>query len=390
MVGKAVISTQTNCALFEFLRSAGVPVAFVGGVSESFADHERAFVAKRCSMVPLEWVSRRLAFGSFLKRNPNVKEGLKHKKGLSNSLNVFLGTRLSSVKLEHFFKDDANHDPFWSEESIISAELVIGGLLIEQKHVQQMLCITRLVFELLERVWQMQDHVLVDMKIEFGVYERNLLVADVIDNDSWRLWPKGEKSQMLDKQLYRDLTSVSDTALKSVKESFEIVAKRTQNLFAKVVQLKSHVAIVLGSNKDLVFVDKIKSALQDKYGVSDVTICVTSAHKSTQKTLEVVQSICGDVSFKAIIAVAGLSNGLGPVCAANCVLPVINCPPNGDSLQMDVWSSLRMPSGMGCSTVLGAENAALAAALIVANDNAWVWSRVRTEQTLTCVRLILS
>ena len=52
-----------------------------------------------------------------------------------------------------------------------------------------MLTVTQLVFELLERAWQTLDHSLIDMKIEFGVTAANeIVVADVIDNDSWRLW----------------------------------------------------------------------------------------------------------------------------------------------------------------------------------------------------------
>lgn len=81
------------------------------------------------------------------------------------------------------------------------------------------------------------------------------------------------------------------------------------------------------------------------------------------------------------IAVAGRSNGLGPVLSANTTVPVINCPPvRSDNVNQDIWSSLNIPSGLGCTTVVYPEAAALAAAQIHAIHDHLIWSRLRVKR----------
>lgn len=106
--GKSTISNQTNAKVFDLLNKAGVRTAF-----EKLAS-ENAFLARKCEMVPIEWVTRRVATGSFLKRNPGVPEGY----------------RFSPPRQETFFKDDANDDPQWSEDQIIAKKMVVNKLLI--------------------------------------------------------------------------------------------------------------------------------------------------------------------------------------------------------------------------------------------------------------------
>ncbi|KAI7694310.1 hypothetical protein SSS_03304 [Sarcoptes scabiei] len=343
-------------------------------------------------MIPIEWVSRRIATGSFLKRHPNVAEGY----------------RFSPLKLETFFKDDANHDPFWSEETLIGSKMNVGGMLITADHVKEMFQITTLVFEVLERAWQTMNHSLIDMKIEFGVCEENgikkIVVADIIDNDSWRLWPNGEKRLMLDKQVYRNMdnSKIDADALNLVKTNFEIVAERTEKLFSSLIPsevgstrtgiVPPTVAIVVGSPSDRDFALKIRNTLSSKYRIDLVDVHVASAHKSTEKTLKVVAEIQQWPSCKVVVAIAGMSNGLGPVLAANLSIPVISCPPTTDvsTLQSDIWSSLRIPSGMSTATVIGADNAALMCAHIIGTSNVFTWATIRTHQTMQAIRLLHS
>jgi len=106
-----------------------------------------------------------------------------------------------------------------------------------------MLAEGRRVFETLERAWAAQDVTLVDMKIEFGRLQAtgdrrqatndetrpqtSIIVADMIDNDSWRIWPGGEKSRMLDKQIYRNMQQVDDEGLEQIRQLYETVAEMT-------------------------------------------------------------------------------------------------------------------------------------------------------------------
>jgi len=353
LAGKAEISTATTCKVFELLNTVGVKTHFIRRASET------SFVAKKCEMVPIEWVTRRVATGSFLKRNPGVKEGY----------------RFTPPKQETFFKDDANHDPQWSEEQLISNELKVGGLTIGRDEVDFMTRTTLVVFEVLERAWASIDCALIDMKIEFGAYEGELMVADVIDSDSWRLWPSGDKRLMKDKQVYRDLKAVTQEALEQVKANFRWIAERLDLLLPAP---KALAVILMGSPSDEEHCKKIAKTCRE-LGVP-CQMRVTSAHKGTEETLAVLHQYEGSGVPTVFIAVAGRSNGLGPVLSGNTAYPVINCPPvKPENMMKDVWSSLDMPSGLGCTTVLYPEAAGVAAAQILGLNDHVIWSRLRVR-----------
>ncbi|KAG5897060.1 hypothetical protein JTB14_025876 [Gonioctena quinquepunctata] len=355
LAGKSVISNKTTCKVFEILNEVGIKTSFVKIAAEN------AFLSKKCEMIPIEWVTRRLATGSFLKRHPGVKEGY----------------RFYPPKHETFFKDDANHDPQWSEEQIISAEFKVNGVVIGKHEVDIMTKTSIVVFEVLEKVWQTKGCALIDMKIEFGVDNTGeILVADVIDSDSWRLWPSGDKRLMVDKQVYRNLTTVTDKDLDVVKRNFEWVADQLDHL---IPQNEHLVVIVMGSTADKEHCNKIRKYCEE-LGLK-TEIRVSSAHKTTGYTLDVISYYEGLNVPIVFIAVAGRSNGLGPVISGNTDFPVINCPPGSkDDLSRDIWSSLNVPSGLGCGTVVYPETAALLAAQMISLNDYIIWSKLRLKR----------
>lgn len=358
--GKAEIANDTTCHVFNYLKAIGLNTHFVAKVSET------EFVARRCAMIPLEWVARRVATGSFLKRNPGVPEGY----------------WFDPAKIEIFYKDDENNDPQWSEEQVIARGITASGVTIKRPEVDLMKRVTLLIFEALEKAWDLHQCALIDMKVEFGVTaEGELVLADVIDNDSWRVWPAGDKRLQLDKQFYRDLDAVTDDALCKLKENYAKVAQITKTFTTPV---KGRVVILMGSKADNAYATTIQDACT-KLGVPAIKR-VSSAHKTTDVALDVIAQYKSDRMPTVFIAVAGRSNGLGPVTAGNTTFPVINAPPLSDNWSaQDIWSSLRMPSGLGCVTVIGADEAALAAAKMLSLVDHMIFGRLLVQQILNFV-----
>lgn len=205
--GKGELSGRTAANVFTMLSGAGVPTHFVS------APCPNTMIARCCAMIPLEVVTRRRATGSYLKRHPDVPEG----------------ERFEPLLVEFFVKDDARHDPQMREGEIIAQGMAT------REEIAEMTEQARRVFGLLEGAWAAQDVALIDLKIEFGRDEHGrLLVADMIDNDSWRIWPGGDQNRMLDKQVYRNMPQVTDDDLQTIKQKYVQVAELTERFRGNV------------------------------------------------------------------------------------------------------------------------------------------------------------
>ena len=143
--------------------------------------------------------------------------------------------------------------------------------------------------------------------------------------------------------------------------------------------MRMKVTLLLGSKSDTEHADKIAAVLSEFDVPSEVV--VASAHKVPEKVIEVIEGLNADPQPQVVITVVGMSNGLGGVAAGSCIHPVVNCPPaqSLEEYQVDLNSSLRMPSEVPVMTVLHPKNAALAAVKILAEGNEDLKQKVKNR-----------
>lgn len=139
----------------------------------------------------------------------------------------------------------------------------------------------------------------------------------------------------------------------------------------------SKVVILMGSKADLGWADQIANALKN-FGIESVEH-VASAHKVPLKCYNLIKEY--EKENVVFITIAGMSNALSGFSDAQTYCPVIACPPYSDKFAgADLYSSIRMPSGVAPLTVLSPENAALAAAKIIGLANPDVRQKVADFQ----------
>ena len=237
--GKGRIAAKTTGRVFRLLNLTGLPTHYLSGGED---DDDNEMLVRRCTMIPLEVVVRGVAAGSLVKRKPGIARG----------------SVLVPRMVEFFLKDDANHDPLIEPDDI-----VYRGIATPQE-IGMMSEVARITFEILAHAWRRRETLLVDLKIEFGRLiggegRGNLVIADVIDNDSWRVWPQGREELMLDKQAYRNLETVTPADLERVRENYETVAE----LVGSFPSLRPGMAaLVADGPQSLALLDPVAQALQ--------------------------------------------------------------------------------------------------------------------------------
>ena len=156
-------------------------------------------LVKKCTMFPLEFVTRNVVAGHFASRY-----------GLDE------GKRLPEPVEETFYKSDELDDPFINE----SATIALG--IATHSELEKMWDICREVNGLLTPLFEKAGMQLVDFKLEFGrLSNGKIILADEFSPDNCRLWDI-KTDQHMDKDVYRrklaDLTQTYDQVLARLED----------------------------------------------------------------------------------------------------------------------------------------------------------------------------
>lgn len=143
--------------------------------------------------------------------------------------------------------------------------------------------------------------------------------------------------------------------------------------------MKSKTVLLMGSERDLDFCREIAKHLK-ALGL-DYEFRVASAHKNPEKVLGILREY--EKERIVYVTVAGRSNALSAFVDANTAHPVIACPPYSEKFSgADIYSTLRVPSGIGTVITIEPEGAAIAAAKIFAVDDKALEKRIREYQQM--------
>lgn len=186
---KGMINNKFNHFIMQKLEQAGISTQ----IERLLSDTES--LVKKLTMIPVECVIRNRAAGSLVKR-----------------LGIEEGTLLEPPIFDLFLKNDAQHDPMINESYCETFGWV------SRAHLSEMKRLNYKANEVLNALFDKAELILVDFKLEFGLFNGQVVLGDEFSPDGSRLWDKKNKDK-LDKDRFRQ-------SLGGLIEAYEEVAKR--------------------------------------------------------------------------------------------------------------------------------------------------------------------
>ena len=186
---KGRVNNTFNAFIMQKLAEAGIETHFEKLITPNDV------LVKRLTMIPVECVVRNYAAGSLCRR-----------------LGVTEGLELNPPTFELFLKNDALGDPMINESHVRSFGWATEAQLARMKE------LSFAVNDVLKALFAQGDMLLVDFKLEFGVFHDRIVLGDEFSPDGCRLWDK-ETRKKLDKDRFRQ-------GLGEVVEAYEEVGRR--------------------------------------------------------------------------------------------------------------------------------------------------------------------
>jgi phosphoribosylaminoimidazole-succinocarboxamide synthase len=181
IVEKGIINNKVSERLFRLLEQSGVPTHFVERKSD------REMLTKKVAIVPIEVVVRNVVAGSLAKRL-----GLKE------------GEAILPPIVEWYYKNDALGDPLIADDHVRLLNLATPEQLVEIRR----LALT--VNSVLQPFFSERRMILVDFKLEFGLHNGRLILADEISPDTCRFWDQATKESMDKDRFRKDLGKIEE------------------------------------------------------------------------------------------------------------------------------------------------------------------------------------
>ncbi|QAT43863.1 phosphoribosylaminoimidazolesuccinocarboxamide synthase [Aminipila luticellarii] len=182
IAGKGVVNNTMANIIFKMLEEKGIPTHLLEQLNE------RETLVRAVQILPLEVIIRNVSAGSFSKRY-GVEEGIVFKQPV----------------LEFSYKNDELGDPLINDDHILALELATPEQLEDVKKYAYE------VNDALKEFFLQRDLKLIDFKIEFGLYDGKVILADEISPDTCRLWDVHTNEKMDKDRFRRDLGQVEET-----------------------------------------------------------------------------------------------------------------------------------------------------------------------------------
>lgn len=188
---KGIVNNQVSNLLFGLLEKQGIETHLIRQIDE------RNVLVKHLQIIPVEVVVRNVIAGSLAKRVGQEE-----------------GVPLAATIIELYYKDDELHDPMINEYHA----RVMGWATDQQ--LQEMHSQALRINAILKDFFDGIGIILVDFKLEFGVYEGRVILGDEISPDTCRLWDK-ESLEKLDKDRFRRDLGKEEEAYQEVVQRIE-------------------------------------------------------------------------------------------------------------------------------------------------------------------------